>query len=486
MSSRGSVFLILFAALARSVLAFFLGFRALDDTFITFRYSLNLASGYGFVYNVGERVLGTTTPLWGLILGVFSAVDIPLEHAALSIALMSDAASAFLIFRLLGVLGFGGAIPLAGAMLFLSIFDYLSLARSGMESSFFVFVVLGAIEAMSARRFVIAAVFASLAVLTRPEGALLLAVLPVVLWYCRGGVRKGDVTGVVVAVTAMTVPWVAYAFQTYGSVVPQSITAKAATASDVSLAQFSWNNTALFFIKGQYGGEIFTRTYIQLTPVMTLLAAAGAATLIAGTLRRCPAAITQSAALLAFPGVYMVAMSTSGAFTFYPWYYAPVYPFLAMLIPVGVGVLLRSTGAPVVSVTAILMAAQLAAATLVKLPADKSFWVDGYFKAADDVPREPQVTVAALEIGAVGWRVWPATVLDMVGLVTPEAVAIAPERYMKLKRPDYLIVRTDNAADLLRALAHDQWFGDTYELAAAHRDPFVDREFRTYKKKGEK
>ena len=52
---------------------------ALEDAFITFRYARNIAQGLGFVYNPGERVLGTTTPLQTLLLaglgflfGIFS------------------------------------------------------------------------------------------------------------------------------------------------------------------------------------------------------------------------------------------------------------------------------------------------------------------------------------------------------------------------------------------------------------------------------
>src|SRR2546426_10764456 len=46
----------------------------LEDAFITFRYAENLVLGNGFVYNVGERVLGTTTPLLGLLLALLGAI----------------------------------------------------------------------------------------------------------------------------------------------------------------------------------------------------------------------------------------------------------------------------------------------------------------------------------------------------------------------------------------------------------------------------
>ena len=36
------------------------GPRTIDDAYITFRYARNILAGNGFVYNTGERVLGTT------------------------------------------------------------------------------------------------------------------------------------------------------------------------------------------------------------------------------------------------------------------------------------------------------------------------------------------------------------------------------------------------------------------------------------------
>src|SRR6202022_2682648 len=45
------------------------GPHAIDDAYITFRYARNLAEGLGLVYNPGEWVLGTTAPLWAILLG---------------------------------------------------------------------------------------------------------------------------------------------------------------------------------------------------------------------------------------------------------------------------------------------------------------------------------------------------------------------------------------------------------------------------------
>ena len=50
------------------VVAFSFSERGSDDLFITYRYGDNLHKVVGFVYNPGERVLSTTTPMLVLIL----------------------------------------------------------------------------------------------------------------------------------------------------------------------------------------------------------------------------------------------------------------------------------------------------------------------------------------------------------------------------------------------------------------------------------
>ncbi len=50
------------------------GPRTIDDAFITFRYSRNIVSGAGFVYNPGVHTLGTTTPLYTLLMALISAI----------------------------------------------------------------------------------------------------------------------------------------------------------------------------------------------------------------------------------------------------------------------------------------------------------------------------------------------------------------------------------------------------------------------------
>ncbi len=90
-----------FAATAALVAACALGFvfwRAwvCDDAFITFRYSRNIIEGQGFVYNPGSRVLGTTTPLFTLLMAALGVVTggQDFQWYAIAVSALADAGTA--------------------------------------------------------------------------------------------------------------------------------------------------------------------------------------------------------------------------------------------------------------------------------------------------------------------------------------------------------------------------------------------------------
>jgi arabinofuranosyltransferase len=84
------------------------GPRTIDDAFITFRYARNLLEGYGLVYNPGEQVLGTTTPLYaGLMAGLGAlsgGASAPFPVLALGVNALADALTCLVLVRM-------GALP---------------------------------------------------------------------------------------------------------------------------------------------------------------------------------------------------------------------------------------------------------------------------------------------------------------------------------------------------------------------------------------
>ena len=121
------------------VLVALFGRYGYDDPYITFRYARNLLEGNGFVYNVGQRTLSTTAPLYGLLLAVMGLAwpDLPSLASSLSaLALVLAAALLVLQARAHNEMPVG----LAGG-LFLSIAP-LAVTTFGSESCLYVASVL--------------------------------------------------------------------------------------------------------------------------------------------------------------------------------------------------------------------------------------------------------------------------------------------------------------------------------------------------------
>jgi hypothetical protein len=70
-----------------------------DDAYITYRYARNLVTGHGFAYNPGEHVLGTTTPLFTLLLALLAKAGVPFEAAGPAVGVVCDLVLCFLLWR---------------------------------------------------------------------------------------------------------------------------------------------------------------------------------------------------------------------------------------------------------------------------------------------------------------------------------------------------------------------------------------------------
>ena len=55
----------------------------MDDAYIHFTYARNIATGHGYVFKPGERILGTTSPLYTLVLAALYRLLHPLPFVTL-------------------------------------------------------------------------------------------------------------------------------------------------------------------------------------------------------------------------------------------------------------------------------------------------------------------------------------------------------------------------------------------------------------------
>jgi hypothetical protein len=217
------------------------GPRTIDDSYITFRYARNLLGGEGFVFNPGERVLGTTTPLYTLLLGSLGffdgGQDAPFPQIAWLVNALADAATCLLLFHLgrrldswLG--GLGAALVWAVAPF------SVTFAIGGLETSLYVLLLVGMVYAHVTQRHIAAAFLASLSLLTRPDALILIGPLFldrfIQVIRHRGDQSLENKTSILdhpltLESLAFLVPaaiWIIFASAYFGSPIPHSILAK--------------------------------------------------------------------------------------------------------------------------------------------------------------------------------------------------------------------------------------------------------------------
>lgn len=158
-----------------------LGFP-LDDSWIHLQFARNLAAGEGLSYNPGEMVTGSTAPLWTALLSLLFLLpgNVVLWVKALGTACYLGTVHAS--FRLARELELSRALAALAAVLTLATGWLVWSALSGMEVNLFALLTLwGTILHLRERRSQgpkqrppLSLPVLALAVLARPEGALLL------------------------------------------------------------------------------------------------------------------------------------------------------------------------------------------------------------------------------------------------------------------------------------------------------------------------
>src|SRR5262245_141317 len=72
-----------------------------DDTFIHLTYAKHVRDGEGLVFNLGERVYGTTSPLWSLALGALGWARLDLLLIARILSIVLGALTVMMVSRFL-------------------------------------------------------------------------------------------------------------------------------------------------------------------------------------------------------------------------------------------------------------------------------------------------------------------------------------------------------------------------------------------------
>jgi len=212
-----------------------------DDAYITFRFSQNVAAGRGPVFNPGDRVEGYTNFLWMMINVIPHRLGWdPLPFAqllGLGCFVAIGVATVALGRRVLGPSG----LVLIALLLVAGNGTVIRFATSGMETCLAVALVLGAVVALtepdgswtvSTRRLAVASGFAGLAVLTRLDTVIVLAIWFLAWARARSKLHRtewqklGPWVAAIVPALFLVVPWLIWKQSYYGQLLPNTFTAK--------------------------------------------------------------------------------------------------------------------------------------------------------------------------------------------------------------------------------------------------------------------
>jgi hypothetical protein len=219
--SRKSILLrALYLALVTALLYGLFSHWAYDDPFITYRYAESLSQGRGLVYNPGERVLSTTTPLFALLLAALAPVWSDLPHLANFLSAFGLALGGVFLWDLARS-WHTPAVGWAGLLLYPT-FPLLA-TTFGSETPLYLAFCLGAYASYARRRYAWTGALAALAVLARPDGVLV-AVLLGIDYLVR--VRRPIPWRALLVFLAVTLPWFGFAWIYYGSPLPVTLAAK--------------------------------------------------------------------------------------------------------------------------------------------------------------------------------------------------------------------------------------------------------------------
>ncbi len=442
-SNKTTIYIFLYLLSVTVLIYYLFSNWAYDDPFITYRYARNIANGLGFVYNPNEFVQSTTTPLFSLLLAVLYPIWADLPRLAILIGSFSLALGAVFLW----VLAQSWQSPLVGwiSLLLYPSFPLL-LSTLGSETPTYLAFCLGGFAFYSRRNYNLSAIFAALAVLTRPDGAL----IPIILaadYLIR--IRRPIPWKPILIFFILTLPWFIFAWGYFGSPIPVTMAAKQHQGSMTISQGFA---PGLLTTAKPY----FTHWFYWLEAALAIMG------FVYMVLRA-----RRWLLFLAWVAFYFLAFSLLGVSRYF-WYYAPLIPGFIILVGLGITAIafwgdlllhhfnmkrdrIQQFPSHLATVIILLLAVSIGVSTKQLLARTDSRRL--VYRAIGEWihSNTPEgASIATLEVGIIGYYA-QRPIIGFAGLIQPEvgdqlnlestyedAALWAVEEY----RPDYLVLQT--------------------------------------------
>lgn len=392
--------------LVRAFIALTTQFTA-EDAFITLRYAENLASGAGWCYNPGERVLGTTSPLYTLFLAGAAQAGFPALAAGKCLNILCDGLLCVVVYRWLAGLGREADGRLAAALIAVHPL-FIRWSISGMETSLAALLGAAAWERWSRGRLWAAYGLLGALFLARWDGLALAGALTVAEVARSRRVPWGPLG----LMAAICTPWLYGAAWHFGNPIPGTAAAK--------WTVYHWPGARELFP----GSSPFWRRLVgdPATLAANILAVGGVWVCVRERVRFVMPALIWALAVLTLIG--------ASGMPVFEWHLVPALAAHTIFLAVGLGAVTRWPGWPAWTRPARAILGGLAAGALVMQAATAA----GRTQEIENRLRRPLAEQLA-ELAAPGDRIMlepigvigyysNRRILDVIGLVSPEVLPI--------------------------------------------------------------
>lgn len=432
----------------------------IDDAYIFYTYVRNIANGAGWVFNQGEFINGTTSALYPALAAILTKLGASPEIAGHWIGVSGLSAALLLLLKQPGP---WPSIPL---LLPLILLNSKTLDDAvGMETYLTQALLLTTLTLYLNKRLVLASFIFGLAVMSRPDSLLFGGVLGLDFLVRE---RRLPSLSCILPFLIVTASWLIFNEVYFGAALPNTIGAKLAQSGHAY-----WGGE-FGFLHGATRLFLGFRSLALLAPLGVLFAA-----IYFKDLLRSRAFFL----LLAWGAAYFCVYAFILEAPPYRWYYVP------LVLPLSILILLPISKTPLFAQAVFAALLVIGAINLSterwKAPITLKF--ESYRAVAEWLNNNaaPQTSVAAMEIGVVGYYLREHRVIDALGLITPAGAAIKRGEhgwFIKAHNPDYVI--TNNPPrNILEEFARREWFKNTYELKTTVTTPRNKRGVRIYQRR---
>lgn len=202
----------------------------IDDAYIYLRYVYNLTNGYGYVFNQGQSVEGTTSLTWTLILTLISSLKISPDLGLRVLGYLCGVSIIILLWLELRKNNLPSGLLLLLLVIFVTNHSFYASIMMGLETGLYSLLLVLIYLASdwyhkSPSHKILLGLIGLLLFLTRPEALIILMLIIGGVYCFRFGNKKQSIPFVVVIITGIVLTGL-WRYIVFNDFIPNSVRAK--------------------------------------------------------------------------------------------------------------------------------------------------------------------------------------------------------------------------------------------------------------------